>query len=308
MLSGHRYHVSSKPSSLYPPGRLRPLALSQSSLFMHTDRPTDEPWNVYREQLWSLHRGVALWEPEPVNHLYDKVEVGDVGYLYNGFFYRMFNVKLPWDDPLNQKMSTNPPENYEAMDSNIFVIHPTRFMKGDCYSPEVVGYENTEYKQARESREYVLVTSRTTRFGSHSQLARSHSAEGFTYECKGPGALLSLPYDGYRESLTRVKAFEKYIRDNVDSWFTWSKQQDLPVERMGDLILVTERTLVTSWAAAAFIGRSETQSFSLVPSLQGSSGQSFEFRNIRGDVRRNCSYFESVRFFVPFTRPALTFI
>jgi len=114
---------------------------------------TDQPWNVYREQLWSLHRGVALWEPEPVNHLYEKVEVGDVGYLHNGFFYRMFNVKLPWDDPLNQKMSTNKPENYKAMDPNLFVIHPTRFMKGDCCSPSVVGYENTEYRQARESRE-----------------------------------------------------------------------------------------------------------------------------------------------------------
>jgi len=27
----------------------------------------------------------------------------------------MFNVKLPWDDPLNQKLSKDQPENYKAM-------------------------------------------------------------------------------------------------------------------------------------------------------------------------------------------------
>ena len=107
---------------------------------------------------------------------------------------------------------------------------------------------------------------------------------------------MSLPHDGHRESLICPKAFEKYIRDNVGSWFDWSKKKGLPVERMGDLIFVTERTLVTSWAAAAFIGRSEMQNFSLVPSPQGSSGQCFEFRNVRGDVATNCSYFDSVCF------------
>ena len=106
----------------------------------------------------------------------------------------------------------------------------------------------------------------------------------------------------------REKAFEEYIRDNVGSWFDWSKKQKLPVDRMEDLILVTECTLVKLWAAAAFIGRSETAKIALVSSLEDSSGPSFEFRNFGGDVAHNCSYFDSVRFFVPFIRPALIFI
>ena len=128
---------------------VRPLALPQSSLFM----PTDQPWNVYREQLSSLYLGIALWEPEPVKGFYDKVSIGDVGYIYNGFFYRMFNVKLPWDDLSNQKISKDPPENYKAMDLDLFAIHTTRFKKGDYCSPRVVRYENTEYMQARVPRE-----------------------------------------------------------------------------------------------------------------------------------------------------------
>ena len=106
-----------------------------------------------------------------------------------------------------------------------------------------------------------------------------------------------LPHDGQREYIIREKAFEKYTRDHVGSWFDWSKKENLPVERMEDLILVTECTLVTLWAAAAFIGRSESAQFALVPQLQVSSGPSFEFRNFEGDVAHNCSYFDSVRFF-----------
>ena len=95
----------------------------------------------------------------------------------------------------------------------------------------------------------------------------------------------------------REKAFEEYIRDNVGSWFDWSKNQKLPVERMEDLILVTECTLVKLWAAAAFIGRSGMASIALVPPSQDLSGQSFELRNFEGDVAHNLSYFDSVRFF-----------
>ena len=120
---------------------------------MPTDKPTDQPWNVYLEQLSSLYRGIALWEPEPVKEYYDKVSIGDVGYVYNGIFYRMFNVKLPWDDPLNQKISKDPPGNYKAMDSNMFAIHTARFKKGDYYSPRVVRYKNTEYIQAQVPHE-----------------------------------------------------------------------------------------------------------------------------------------------------------
>ena len=61
-----------------------------------------------------------------------------------------------------------------------------------------------------------------------------------------------------------MKAFEEYIRDNVVSWFEWSKDKKLCVERMEDLILITGCTLVDSWAAAAFVGRSETAEISLV--------------------------------------------
>jgi hypothetical protein len=41
--------------------------------------------------------GHALWEPDPGN-LYPAVEVGDVGYIREGKFHRLFNVLLPAED------------------------------------------------------------------------------------------------------------------------------------------------------------------------------------------------------------------
>jgi hypothetical protein len=68
-----------------------------------------------------------------------------------------------------------------------------------------------------------------------------------------PLLILSLPHRGHRKDVIRTKAFENYIQDNVVSWFTWGQKNKLGVDRMEDLILVTGCTLVSSWAAAAFV-------------------------------------------------------
>ena len=127
------------------------------------------------------------------------------------------------------------------------------------------------------------------------------SAEGITYKCSGPGALLSIPHDGHSEDIIRNKVFEDYIRNNVASWFDWSQKNGLDVERMEDLVLVTGCTLVTSWAAAAFLDSSE---FSLIERPH-QKGTSFEFNNIRGTVAQHSSRFDTVRPAVMFDRHAL---
>jgi hypothetical protein len=116
--------------------------------------PEEQPWNVYREQLSPLHQGYALWEPEPVKGLYDKVSIGDVGYVDRGFFYRMFNVTLPWDNPSNNKFGEDEPEHYKPMTRKSFAnIHATSFIEGDYYSPNVFRQKNADYMQAQTSRE-----------------------------------------------------------------------------------------------------------------------------------------------------------
>jgi len=58
----------------------------------------------------------------------------------------------------------------------------------------------------------------------------------------------------------------------------------LPVERMEDLILVTGRTLVTSWAAAAFVDDTMMSAISLASKTLSDGVSSFAWSNIQGPV------------------------
>jgi hypothetical protein len=111
---------------------------------------------------------------------------------------------------------------------------------------------------------------------------------------------LSLPHGGRREDVIRTKAFKGYIRDHVVSWFTWAQDNELDVERMEDLILVTGCTLVTSWAAAAFddytVPVDDTATaISLHAQKFHRGGAQFFWRDIRGNVEYQNSHFEPVR-------------
>ena len=54
-------------------------------------------YSIYCRQLFGKRHGLPLWEPEPKKSM--EVSIGDVGYLMQGGFYRIFNATLPKDDP-----------------------------------------------------------------------------------------------------------------------------------------------------------------------------------------------------------------
>ena len=62
---------------------------------------------TFREELAIQYPtlGRPLWEPDP-GGLYDAVQVGDVGFIRDGYFYRLFNALPPRDRP-----SDHPPES-----------------------------------------------------------------------------------------------------------------------------------------------------------------------------------------------------
>ncbi|KAI0246843.1 hypothetical protein BJV78DRAFT_1250814 [Lactifluus subvellereus] len=186
------------------------------------------PYAVYSQQLASLCKGCALWEPDP-GQLYDHVSIGDVGYVHDGYFIRMFNVLLPWDDPLNGKFRSL--ERYDPLlvDDDPFInTRTSTFGKANYCSSYV-----TTQVRPRESN-----------------LAGNTSV---LYRCKRKfGAFVNLPCGGRRTDAIRTKVFENYIRDHIDSWFALAQRENLDVQRMEDIILVSGCTLVSSWAAAAF--------------------------------------------------------
>ena len=82
--------------------------------------PIDPPFAVYRDQLTALSHGLALWNPSPQKQIYNKVSIGDVGYLHEGTFIRMFNARLPSDDPLNRTLGGPDLEDYDPLNCGLF--------------------------------------------------------------------------------------------------------------------------------------------------------------------------------------------
>ena len=96
--------------------------------------------NIFREQLFPLGYGHALWEPNPIERFYDQVSIGDVGYVLDGFFHRMFNVTLPSDSPSNQRYNVPPPP-YKPLDIGLN-IRESKFVKETYYSNSVCAQSN----------------------------------------------------------------------------------------------------------------------------------------------------------------------
>lgn len=69
----------------------------------------DSARSVYSKLLFQRGYGYPLWEPEPTEA--GEVLVGDVGYIRDGGFYRLFNTTLPADHPLHE--SHGVPDGYE---------------------------------------------------------------------------------------------------------------------------------------------------------------------------------------------------
>lgn len=226
--------------------------------------PLPQPhYSVYREQLTSLYHGHALWEPDPAN-IYERVSVGDVGYVREGYFFRMFNVLLPSEDPSNRVIGE--PDPYEPVDLGPFVnVRVSRLSKGDYHSRYVSTQEHNIGVQAQAPRTPADGNA-TTSFRCRKKL----------------GAFLSLPFDGYREDIIRTKAFEDYIRDHSESWFAFAQRNRLDVQRMEDIILVSGCTLVTAWAAGAFVDNNLDSDIILRCRPFGDSGATFEWNFERG--------------------------
>ena len=92
------------------------MSTDSASFPMPVDLPPAS--KVYQDQMATLSHGLALWDPNPLKEIYDKVSIGDVGYLHEGSFIRMFNVMLPWSHDSNRALGE--PEPYKSLDCGPF--------------------------------------------------------------------------------------------------------------------------------------------------------------------------------------------
>ena len=98
--------------------------------------PIESAFNVYQDQLTSLFHGIALWNPNPGKESIqskDIVSIGDVGFLVEGAFYRIFNVMLSWNNESNTHLFSLEP--FESLDCGPLAdTIEAQFDKVDHYS------------------------------------------------------------------------------------------------------------------------------------------------------------------------------
>ncbi len=150
--------------------------------------------------------------------LYDRVEVGDVGYVRQGYFLRLFNALLPAN---HHAQVYGVPDGFVPIDMGPFVnIRVRRLARGDfCSHPVRV------YHGIGDQILAAYVTSYCTNpiFSSYTKGDSSGGCTDALYRCgSSPGAFLSLPFDVYCEDVIRTKSFETYIRNHCDSWLEFA--------------------------------------------------------------------------------------
>jgi hypothetical protein len=86
--------------------------------------------------------GHALWEPDPGN-LYPAVKVGDVGYICEGKFHRLFNALLPAEDESHGDFGV--PEYHEPLTLNVSKhINIGKLRPNNFYSTKVTSMPASE--------------------------------------------------------------------------------------------------------------------------------------------------------------------
>ncbi|KAI0284834.1 hypothetical protein BC826DRAFT_973174 [Russula brevipes] len=180
-------------------------------------------YDIFRQELAIQYPGYghALWEPSP-GVLYPPVEIGDVGFIREGQFHRLFNALLPADHPSHQNFGV--PEYYEPLQLNMQqhivprILSPNNF----CSSEAVVTSDIVFMLEARRN--------------------------------------LSLPVPARRLETVAKGVFGKWIVNHIDRWFAFTQRLGLGITRMEDILLVTGCDLTRSWANIAFLqGRGEAR-------------------------------------------------
>ena len=82
-----------------------------------------EPHELYAHKQFRHSLGYALFDPAPCSN-YDKVRIGDVGYVKRGQFIRLFNAFHEADSPVNQGALL--PDNFVPIGERFRATYETR--------------------------------------------------------------------------------------------------------------------------------------------------------------------------------------
>ncbi|KIP05411.1 hypothetical protein PHLGIDRAFT_119846 [Phlebiopsis gigantea 11061_1 CR5-6] len=226
--------------------------------------PSFMPWNVYASELVRLGYGHPLYYPEPT-HL-GEVEIGDVGIVQEGRFFRLFNATRETDDPAHAR-------GVPARFVRLLVDDRLRCRLANCLPKGPVCSQST-------SRLHVKAA---LSLGPTPTSVQGSGGKSFTVDRK-QGAVAVLNDCGVQEKIMQsCIAFEEYILTHSPSWAEFAQQRGLRL-RSQDIVLVSGWIKTTEWALSAYVGdsRSHELSFSIAAGGYASADCAFTVEKSTG--------------------------
>ncbi|GJE89740.1 hypothetical protein PsYK624_058460 [Phanerochaete sordida] len=194
---------------------------------------------IYAEQLVSRGYGLPLWHPEPTK--FGEVELGDVGFVSEGSFIRLFNAMRPAHDPINDD---GVPPDFVILQVNERLLHSAK----QHVSPGPICTTTTTYRK----------------LGAEVSCATGIPGPGasYTFSCHSSrGAIAVLGGWGHQTWYMRNRAFRAYIAAHHASWhaFALDRGYDVPPDA---LVLVSGTLKTAEWAVATVANASAAHDLS----------------------------------------------
>ncbi|KZT00234.1 uncharacterized protein LAESUDRAFT_560651 [Laetiporus sulphureus 93-53] len=206
-----------------------PLAISSA---MNTD---NTPENVYARELGKRGQGYPLWVPEPQD--VGEVEIGDVGYIRRGGFYRLFRATEDGTDDSNRTHGV--PEKFEKF--SIGNLAPKRL---DNVIPKgLLGSQSVK----------------------HLAIDGQVTAAELVFKCEvtdDQGAFLALGSPATRQELRQIRTMKTHMGRHVRNWYTFACEMGLEIAEE-DIIFVRGWVKTTGWVVAAFTQRGKGAQISI---------------------------------------------
>jgi len=179
---------------------------------------------IYADKLMPFGHGHPLWRPEPASYSYGTTEVmiGDVGYLHNGGFYRIFNTTLSKGHPTNSSCA---PDGFEKL----------KFDEGDV----------------RKEENYIIRGLLASKGVMHASVPENLKTPGITkytlYSGEKNSAFLVTLYNSTKESAIPLRRFASYMKRYHSQWRALTSSAlefDIAAD---DIIFVTGHVKTPTW-------------------------------------------------------------
>ncbi|TFY56100.1 hypothetical protein EVJ58_g7847 [Rhodofomes roseus] len=220
-------------------GTVPPYGPRRDTYTTHAQAPSmPYAWDVYAQERLPLGHGYPLWDPRP-DETAGEIEIGDVGYIEDGRFRRLFNPTLPRDDPANCAWGV--PKDFRPLEIGNLITEEQRTLGDDILSSRHVTHAEVNAKVEVESA---------------ADLALNYSATASS------GALLYIPTRTVLERQVTRKStiMHDYLLKNYKAWHhNLHHQQKLKLSKK-DLVFVHDYTKTAKWAVSAFQNTSQEES------------------------------------------------